>query len=105
MVDYEALGKRMKIKRKAKRLSQAQLASLVNISTAFYGNIERGIRIPSIDTLVAIANVLNVGTDWLLAESVKVAGKMHTREELRILSRYLRDQIEELDYNEQKEEQ
>ena len=98
MVDYESMGKRMRYRRRMKKLSQEEVAKAINISVSFYGNIERGIRIPSIDTLVDIANFLGTSTDFLLAESVTVAGKQHTREELRILSRYLRDQIEELDY-------
>ena len=74
------------------------MASAINISLSFYGNIERGLRIPSIDTLVDIANFLDIGMDYLLAESVNVAKKQHSQEELRILSRYLRDQMEQLDY-------
>ena len=81
-----------------KKLSQQDVANAINISLSFYGNIERGTRIPSVDTLVDIANFLGVSTDYLLAESVEVAKRQHSAEELRILSRYLRDQIEELDY-------
>ena len=98
MVDYESMGKRIRYRRRIKKLSQEEVAKAINISVSFYGNIERGIRIPNIDTLVDIANFLGTSTDYLLAESVTIAGKQHTREELRILSRYLRDQIEELDY-------
>lgn len=99
MVDYESMGKRMRYRRRIKKLSQEDVAKAVNISVSFYGNIERGKRIPSIDTLVEIANFLGTSTDFLLAESVIVAGKRHTREELHVLSRYLRDQIVELDYS------
>ena len=81
-----------------KKLSQQDVANAINISLSFYGSIERGTRIPSVDTLVDIANFLGVSTDYLLAESVEVAKRQHSAEELRILSRYLRDQIEELDY-------
>lgn len=100
MVDYEALGRRIKMKRRSKHLSQEEVAKAVQISTSYYGNIERGIRIPSIDTLVAIANALNVGTDYLLYDSVTVANPQHSPEEMRLLSRYLRDRIAELDYGE-----
>lgn len=99
MVDYESMGKRIRYRRRMKNLSQAEAAKAVNLSVSYYGNIERGVRIPSIDTLVDIANLLETGTDFLLAESVSVAGQQHTREELRILSRYLRDRIEELKYD------
>ena len=99
MIDYESLGKRIRYKRRIKKLSQEDVAKAINISVSYYGNIERGIRIPSIDTLVDIANFLGASMDFLLAESVKAARNQHTQEELRILSRYLREQIEEMSYD------
>lgn len=101
MVDYESMGKRIRYKRRIKNLSQEEVARAINISVSFYGNIERGIRIPSIDTLVDIANFLGTSTDFLLAESVTLAGKRHTREELKVLSRYLREQIDELNFGDE----
>lgn len=100
MVDYSALGRRLKAKRRALKLSQAQLAKAVQISMSYYGNIERGNRIPSVDTLVALANALEVSTDYLLVDSVIVAkrlliSKMEANAKLR---RHLRDAIAELDY-------
>lgn len=99
MVDYVAMGRRMKLKRREKKMSQEEMAKAVQISMSFYGNIERGKRIPSIDTLVAIANVLDVGTDYLLAESVTAACAQRSPEELRLLRRYLREKVAELDYS------
>ncbi len=99
MVNYLAMGNRMKIKRRAKKMSQEEIARAVQISMSFYGNIERGRRIPSIDTLVAIANVLEVGVDYLLADSLTSAEAQHSPEEVRVLTRYLRDRVAELDYS------
>ena len=99
MVDYVAMGRRMKLKRREKKMSQEEMAKAVQISMSFYGNIERGKRIPSIDTLVIIANVLDVGTDYLLAESVTAAYAQRSPEELRLLRRYLREKVAELDYS------
>ena len=99
MVDYVAMGRRMKLKRREKKMSQEEMAKAVQISMSFYGNIERGKRVPSIDTLVAIANVLDVGTDYLLAESVTAAYAQRSPEELRLLRRYLREKVAELDYS------
>lgn len=99
MVDYVLMGRRMKMKRRSKHLSQEYIANEVHISPSFYGNIERGIRIPSVDTLVAIANALEVGTDYLLAESLTVAFTQYSPQEMRFLSRYLRDQVEEIQYD------
>ena len=105
MVDYKALGGRMKMRRRMRHISQGKLASAVNVSASFYGNIERGTRIPSVDTLVSIANELQVGTDYLLADSLKCVSQQHTPEEMRVLTRYLQEQIAELQFLEARDEE
>ncbi len=99
MVDYGNLGKRMKYKRQKKNLSQEDIAKMVRISPSFYGNIERGNRVPSLDTLVAIANALEVGLDFLLADSLTAANPRRTEQETRVLTRFLRERVEELIYD------
>lgn len=99
MVDYEKMGKRMKYKRQTKNMNQEDIAKMVQISPSYYGNIERGNRVPSVDTLVAIANALEVGTDFLLADSLTVANPQRTAQETRVLTRFLRDRVEELKYD------
>ena len=105
MVNYEAMGRRIKIMRHERRLSQQQVAQMINISLSYYGNIERGNRIPSIDTLVDIANALGVGMDYLLAESVEAAIRLRSPEERRTVRNYLRDVILELDFEEDRSEE
>lgn len=99
MVDYVAMGKRMKMCRRARNLSQEEMADAVQISISFYGNIERGVRVPSVDTLVAIANVLEVGTDYLLTDSIVLSAPRPSRDESRIIGKFLRDEIAELNYD------
>ena len=99
MVDYVKMGKRMKYKRQTKDLNQEDIARMVQISPSYYGNIERGGRIPSVDTLVAIANALEVGTDFLLADSLAAVNPQRTEQETRVLTRFLRDRVEELNYD------
>ena len=99
MVDFASMGKRMRMKRRSLCMSQEALARAVNISTSYYGNIERGIRIPSIDTLVAIANALGTGVDFFLSDSLTAPHIQRSQSEIRVLARYLRDQIAELDYS------
>ena len=92
------------MKRRSKGLSQEDVAKAAHISPSYYGNIERGMRIPSIDTLVQIANVLDVGTDYLLIDSVTAAKPQISAAEMKRLSRYLRDRVAELDYGDLLEE-
>lgn len=66
-VNYQDLGLRVRDARKAKHLTQEQLAEKVGISSSFMGHIER---IASIDTLVSICNVLSVSPCLLLGASL-----------------------------------
>ena len=60
------IGERVKEARKLKRMTQVELAAKVNISSVFLSNIERGRKQMMIKTAIALSEVLNVTTDWLL---------------------------------------
>lgn len=68
-VDYYAIGQRIRKFRKAKRLSQEELAELVGISTTHMSHIETGNTKLSLNVLVDIAAALNVLADDLLSET------------------------------------
>lgn len=87
------------MKRRSMHLSQEDVANAAHISLSYYGNIERGLRIPSIDTLVQIANALRVSMDYLLVDSVTSANPQMSATEFKQLSRYLRERRAELDYS------
>ena len=54
-MDYTAIGKRIRAKRKQKDLSQEELAEMVNISTVHMSHIETGYTKLSLPVLVDIA--------------------------------------------------
>jgi len=70
-MDYVDLGKRVRAYRMAKNWTQEYLAREIGVSTSFIGHIERGSRKASIDTLVQLANALEISTDDLLAGSLE----------------------------------
>lgn len=70
-LDYKALGKRIKDTRKQRGLTQDKLGELCGLSAAHIGHIERGTRIPSLETVYSIACVLDVGVDRLLFDSLR----------------------------------
>ena len=57
----------MRAVRKALRLTQAQVAERAGIDHSFYGQIERGVNIPSLKTFAAVAGALKVNPADLLA--------------------------------------
>ena len=65
-VDYAALGKRIRQKRREAGITQEQFATLAGISTAFVGHIERGTRVLSVETLYRLCKVLGVAADYLI---------------------------------------
>ena len=69
-MDYKALGKRIREERQKLNLTQEKLAEDVDLSTAYVGQIERGERSLTLDSLILIANRLGITIDYLLAESI-----------------------------------
>lgn len=65
-MNYELLGKQIRKQRKYKKYTLEQLAEKLDVSTTFIGQIERAKGIPSLETLVKIANVLEISVDCLL---------------------------------------
>jgi len=62
----ELLGERIAVLRRAKSLSQSQLAEKLNISPSTIGMYEQGRRAPSLELIVELAKILSVSTDLLL---------------------------------------
>ena len=71
-LDYSALGSRIRRAREAKQFTQEQLGEVCGLSNSYIGHIERGTRIPSIDTLYKISCALDSNIDSLLADSKKL---------------------------------
>lgn len=70
-MDYVDIGRRIRIQRRFLNLTQGELANQIGVSPSFIGHLERGTRQASLETLVALANVLDVSLDYLLAASLK----------------------------------
>lgn len=79
-LDYIELGMRVRQARKKQNVTQEQLGELCELSAAHIGHIERGTRIPSVDTLTLfrIAQALNVSMDYLIFDSVATDEKLFT---------------------------
>lgn len=69
-MDYRALGRRIREERLKLNLTQERLAEEIDLSTAYIGQIERGERSLTLETLVLLVNRLGVTVDYLLSASV-----------------------------------
>ena len=57
-MDLRIIGCRIKEIREKKNLTQEELADLAEISPTHISVIERGVKVPKLDTFIAIANAL-----------------------------------------------
>jgi len=83
-MDYESLGKRIREERTKRRLTQEKMSERLEISDSYYGQIERGERHITLDTLVAITQYFGVTVDCLLSGSIDDNDMMLTDEWLRL---------------------
>lgn len=85
MIDIESIGSRVKYHRLRNKISQEELAELAQVSRVHISYLERGERIPSMESFINIANALNVSADELLANNLLVTGSNMNSEEQNIL--------------------
>jgi transcriptional regulator with XRE-family HTH domain len=69
-VDKLTMGDRIKAARKKMHLTQEALAEKVDVTLFYIGEIERGVKTPSLDLFVRLIEVLDVSADYLLRDTV-----------------------------------
>ena len=69
-VNNNKLGKRVRYYREFRGMTQDELGREANISRDFIVKMEGGKRLPSLDTVVDVANALKVSADQLLVDSL-----------------------------------
>lgn len=65
------LAERIREQRKLANKTQEEMASLLNVKRATYGEYERGNNLPPIDKLKIIAEDFNVSIDYLVGNAEK----------------------------------
>lgn len=81
-IDYRDLGARIKKRREELKMSQADLASLANLSTQHISNVENARSKIGLEKLITIANVLECSADELLCGSLRVGSRAVYSEEI-----------------------
>ena len=67
-MELKLIGCRIKMARENAHITQEKLAEMIGCTTQHISAIERGIKLPRLDTVVCIANALNVSSDVLLQD-------------------------------------
>lgn len=71
-MNSKAMGQRILTYRLEKGMSRKQMASLIGVGEDTIRKYECGYKTPSLESLVRLANVLEVGTDNLLADKLVI---------------------------------
>lgn len=67
---YESIGRNIRKYRIAKKMRQEDLAEETGLSTTYIGMVERGEKIPSLETFLSILNALNISADLVLYDEL-----------------------------------
>ena len=69
-----AIGARLREARNQRKLTQEQLAEMLEIGTTYISDIERGAKFPSLSLFIKIVDALGVSSDYILRGEIE-AGK------------------------------
>jgi transcriptional regulator with XRE-family HTH domain len=69
-----AFGEYLRTQRHIARLSLRQLAGMAKVSDAYLSQLERGLHLPSVGVIRALAESLQLSTEALLAQAAGVKG-------------------------------
>lgn len=67
-MELSSIGKYIRQFRQAKKLRQEDLAERAGLSVNYVGALERGEKVPSLETFVCLANALEISSDLLLSD-------------------------------------
>lgn len=80
-MDSAFLGKRLRETRLNKGYTQQTLAEISGISNVYLGEIERGLKMPSLNTFIKIIEAMGISADLILRDEL-TSGKEYIFDEL-----------------------
>lgn len=69
-MDWASIGRNIRRYRLERDLRQEDLAAAAGVSANYMGMVERGEKTPSLETLVAVLNALEISADMVLTDVV-----------------------------------
>lgn len=69
-LNYRIIGTRIKTARLKRKLSQAELSEIIDLTPSYMSYIETASKSLSLTTLVQLANALGVSADYLLGDNL-----------------------------------
>ena len=79
-MDYKSIGRTIRKCREVKGIKRETLAEMTDLSVSYMSALERGEKLPKLDTFIRIANTLQVPSDTLLSGVLSVENQITTSE-------------------------
>lgn len=76
-MDQSAIGARIREARLKKKMTQEQLAEKADIGFYYIGEIERGVKLPSLTVFIQIVEALGVTADSLLKDELTASAEFN----------------------------
>lgn len=70
IINQKSFGNKIRNARKEMGFTQFELAEKINVSQNFLGDIERGIKLPSLPKLILLSNTLKISLDNMFVDSL-----------------------------------
>ena len=80
-MDKSALGQKIRDARQKKGYTQYALAEIADIGNVYLGEIERGLKMPSLNIFIKLIEALDVSADYLLRDEL-TSGKEYIYDEI-----------------------
>ena len=80
-MDKSELGQKLRHARQKKGYSQHALAEIADIGNVYLGEIERGLKMPSLNTFIKLIEALDVSADYILRDEL-TSGKEYIYDEI-----------------------
>lgn len=91
---FKDVGARIREARKVQKLSQADLAERLQISTSHMSDIENGKKNIGLDIFMRLTEALQVSADWLLRTDIPSVSNIQNSEVVEILSDCSADEVQ-----------
>ena len=95
-MQYNSIGTNIRKFRTEKNLRQEDLAERAGLSANYIGTVERGEKIPSLESFISIVNALGVSADMVLHDVLETGYEVKSsllNDKLRNLSKHDREKI------------
>lgn len=80
-MEKEALGEKIREVRKKKGYSRQVLADMADTGAVYLGEIERGLKMPSLNSFIKIIEALEVSADYILRDEL-TSGREYKYDEI-----------------------